>query len=182
MVPCNIIQQTSKKLNVEVCHVVESIEHLRNLEASKRRREKENEEKEKKRVNMKYEDYDWIELVVSRKIKKLYSAELDKYLVKHQLYPNVENLKIKAVTVHARRAGASVIVKKKQNIYRNNQDSGSESDSESTIESDDSDDKPDVVYQDLDHSTDGEDVEEEAPLITTTRYGRSEGTWRLIKI
>ena len=39
-----------------------------------------------------------------------------------------------------------------------------------------------IVYQDLDDSTDGEDVEEEAPLITTTRYGRSAGTWRLTKI
>ena len=62
-----LIQQTSKKLNVEVCHVVQSIEHLRYLQASKRRREKENEEKKKKRVNMKYEDYDWIDLVVSKK-------------------------------------------------------------------------------------------------------------------
>ena len=51
-----LIQQTSKKLNVEVCHVVQSIKHLRYLEAStsERRREKENEEKKKKRVNMKY--------------------------------------------------------------------------------------------------------------------------------
>ena len=66
-----LIQQTSKKLNVEVCHVVQSIEHLRYLQASKRRREKENEEKKKKRVNMKYEDYDWIDLVVSKKNKKI---------------------------------------------------------------------------------------------------------------
>ncbi|CAB3991366.1 Hypothetical predicted protein [Paramuricea clavata] len=80
-----LIQQTSRKLNVEVCHVVQSIEHLRNLEASKRRREKENEEKTKRRVNMKYKVYDCIDLVVSGKINRLYSAELDKYLVKHQL-------------------------------------------------------------------------------------------------
>ena len=88
-----LIQQASKKLNVELCHVVQSIKHLRYLEPSKRRRGKENEEKKKKRVNMKYKDYDWIDLVVSRKIKQLYSAELDKYLVKHQvnLILNVEN-------------------------------------------------------------------------------------------
>ena len=167
-----LIQQTSKKLNVEVCHVVQSIEHLRNVEASKRVREKKNEEKKKKRVNMKYDDFDWIDLVVSRKINKLYSAELDKYLVKHQLNTKCRKSdKIKAITVHALRAGASVIVQKKQNIYSNNRDSGSGSD-----------DELDVVYQDLDDSTDGEDVEEEAPLITTTRYGRSAGTWRLTKI
>ena len=178
-----LIQQTSKKLNVEVCHVVQSVEHLRNLEASKRRREKENEEKKKKRVNMKYDDYDWIDLVVSGKINKLCSAELDKYLVKHQLNTKCRKSdKIKAVTVHALRAGASVIVKKKQNIHSNSPDSGSESDSESNKESDDSGDELDVVHQDLDDSTDGEDVEEEAPLITTTRYGRSAGTWRLTKI
>ena len=34
----------------------------------------------------------------------------------------------------------------------------------------------DVVYDD---STDDEDLEEDAPLITTTRYDRSAGTWRL---
>lgn len=38
------------------------------------------------------------------------------------------------------------------------------------------------MYEDLDDSTDGEDLEEKAPLITTTRYGRSAGTWRLGKI
>ena len=96
-----LIQQTSRKLNVEVCHVVQSIEHLRNLEAIKRRQEKENEEKKNKRVNMKYKDYDWIDLVVSRKINKLYSAELDKYLVEHQLNTKCKKSdKLKAVTVH----------------------------------------------------------------------------------
>ena len=124
-----------------------------------------------------------IDLVVSGKINKLYSAELDKYLVKHQLDTKCRKSdKIKAVTVHALRAGASVIVKKMHNIHSNNRDSGSESDSESTIESDDCDDELDVVYQDLDDSTDEEDVEEEAPLLTTTRYGRSARTWRLTKI
>ena len=177
-----LIQQTSKKSNVEVCHVVQSIEHLRNLEASKKRREKENEMKTMKRVNMKYKDYDWIDLVVSGKINKLYSAEVDKYLVKHQLNTKCRKSdKIKAVTVHALRAGAFVIVTKEQNIYGSNRVSDGESDSESTIERDDSDDELDVVYQDLDDSTDGEDVEEDAPLITTTKYGRSAGTWRLTK-
>ncbi|CAB4041730.1 Transient receptor potential cation channel subfamily A member 1, partial [Paramuricea clavata] len=139
-----LIQQMSRKLNVEVCHVVQSIEHLRNLEASKRRREKENEEKNKRRFNMKYEDYDWIDLVVSGKINKLYSAELDKYLVEHQLNTKCRKSdKIKAVTVHALRAGATVVVIEKQNVYNDNWESDNESDSESTIESDCSDDELD---------------------------------------
>ena len=42
------------------------------------------------------------------KIKQLYSAELDKYLVKHQELNTKcrKSYKIKAVTVHALRAGS----------------------------------------------------------------------------
>ena len=90
---------------------------------------------------------DGLTVVVSGKIYKLYSAELDKYLVKHQLNTECRKSdKIKAVTLHALRSGATEIVREKKNVYSNVQESGSESDSESIIQSDCSDEL-DVVYK-----------------------------------
>ena len=59
----------------------------------------------------------------------MYSA--DKYLVKYQLNTECRKSNVfKAVTVHALRSGSTVVVKEKQNAYSNDQELGSESDSE----------------------------------------------------
>ncbi len=63
--------------------------------------------------------------------------------------------------LHALGSGDTEIVKEKQNVYSNDQELGSENDSESIIQSDCMViDKLDVVQGGLDDST-GEDLEEE---------------------
>ena len=79
------IEKTSKKLNIEICHAVSCLEHLRSLDIGKSRKARDKDAKKQHKNYMKYEDYDWMQLVISGKISKLYVLELDRYLDKYNL-------------------------------------------------------------------------------------------------
>ena len=170
------IEKTAKKLNIEICHAVSCLEHLRSLDIGKSRRVGDKDTKRQQRNDMKYEDYDWMQLVISGKISKLYVFELDRYLDKFKLNKKCKKAdKIKSITVNVLR---NMPVEEHQlKNYENDEKSDSDGADEET-DSEFDDDESDLVFHDLDEEEINAD-EADVPLIRRNRYGRLVGTWRL---
>ena len=82
------IKETASRLGIDEKLVVFCLEHLKDLSVNKQWRAFENTRNKNEKINAKYDDYDWLSLVVSGKINKLLAMELDKNLQKHKLNTN----------------------------------------------------------------------------------------------
>jgi hypothetical protein len=189
----HVITETVARLAIDESLVISSIEHLRNLEANKERRERERMKNREQKENSKFEDYNWLELVLSGKINKLLVVELNKYLERYKLNLKCSKKdKIHAITVNVLRQESEETTKNvMQQVAPKIQDAGDisdrttsddeigESDSEYEAENDDD---SDLVFMDLDEQSQEQSEEllpESDRLIVTTRSGRIAGSWKL---
>ena len=97
----DIIEETAAKLAINEALVVSCITHLRDLEANRERREQEKMRNKEKIANNTFEDYNWLELVLSERINKLLVVELNKYIEYHKLNMKCSKKdKVRAITVN----------------------------------------------------------------------------------
>jgi hypothetical protein len=182
------IEEVAAKLAINETLVVSCIEHLRNLEANKERRERERMKIKDKKENSKFEDYNWLELVLSGKINKLLVVELNKYLEKYKLNLKCSKKdKIQAITLNVLKQESVERTKHVMKEVSSQLQDGDDpvdrtvSDDELSYESDEdnsSDDDDDLVFKDFDEES--EELSQLAHgLVVTTRSGRSAGSWKL---
>ena len=156
------------------------------MSVNKARRDNEKTKKKEEKRNAKYEDYNWLELVISGKLNGLLVLELDKYLTKYKLNTNCSKVdKVRAITADVlqkessgkqKKAMASVSAKSAE-LMTDELDGRTDSEwsEDDDVDSDDEEsDDDDVVLNDFD-----DDSEEHGGLIVTTRSGRTAGSWRL---
>ncbi len=74
-----IIEEIARRLAIEDSLVVSCVNHLPDLSASKERRVVHRSKQKDQHNNSTYDDYDWLELGVTRKPSKLLVIGLDKY-------------------------------------------------------------------------------------------------------
>ena len=148
------IEETARKLAIgEVC-VISCIEHLRDLSINKERRDRTRAVNRERKVNAKYEDYDWLELVITGKINGLLVLELDRYLDRHNLHKKCSKKdKVKAITADILRRQANnnlrkVIEELSQPDIPDELDE--ESDISDSDDDDDDDSDNDLVFDDFD--------------------------------
>lgn len=182
------IKETAAKLAINETLVVSCIEHLRNLEANKERRERERMKNKEKKENSKFEDYNWLELVLSGKINKLLVVELNKYLEKYKLNLKCsKNDKIQAITLNVLTQESvertKHVMKEISSQLQDGDDLldrsvGDDKLSCESGEENSSDDDDDLVFRDFDEES--EELSQLAQgLVVTTRSGRSAGSWKL---
>jgi hypothetical protein len=160
---------------------------LRDLSINKERRDRTRALNRERKVNAKYEDYEWLELVITGKINGLLVLELDRYLDRHNLHKKCRKKdKVKAIT-------ADILRRQTNNILKNvieessQPDIPDELDEESDISDSDDDDDDDsdndlVVFNDFDDENDEGNEKQDSSkekLFVSTRSGRQAGSWRL---
>ena len=154
------------------------------MSVNKARRDNEKTKKEEKR-NAKYEDCNWLKLVISGKLNGLLVLELNKYLTKYKLNTNCSKVdKVRAITADVLRKESSGKQKKAMagvsaksaELMTDELDGRTDSEwsEDDDVDSDDEESDDDVVLNDFD-----DDSEEHGGLIVTTRSGRTAGSWRL---
>ena len=137
------------------------------------RAEEQNQRKEKK-----YEEYDWLNLVLQGEIDKLTVHELDKYIDKHNLGKKGKKKdKLSAITAdvlrksHARSTGHAL---EQLRIDQRSSDSDGESEQNHVLEEFGSDSETGDESEGEQDQTD-----DPVPLVVQTRYGRYPGNWAL---
>ena len=182
------IKKTASRLGIDEKLLVSCLEHLRDISLNKQRRAFENMRNKNEKINAN----DWLSLVVSGKINKLFAMELDKYLQKHKLNTNCKKTdKIRAITADVLQKET---IEKQQKVINHILNSPIDKDSDHPVDKDldngDSDESEDSDSDDLDfkyldfevekEENEDEDLNsEEEDLIVTTRYLRTAGSWRL---
>lgn len=184
-----VVEETATKLAIDEVCVVSCVDHLKGLSINKERRERTKAVNKEKKINAKYEDYDWLELVISGKINGLLVLELDKYLDRHNLHKKCSKKdKVRAVTADVLRKQASDNINRviKESSHRNEEVPDVEDEENDITNSDDDvddDSDNDLVFDDFDDEN-NEKIEEQDSwfndnLVVATRSGRQAGSWRL---
>lgn len=145
------IKEFAKEFAVDEKYVRTYIEHLNILKLKDTIRKQQRKADKHGRDSKRYEDYDWLDMVLKGTLKQLLVAELNKYLVHHGLLTaGRKNDKIETVTCHVLRSKSNKEIEKKKTEETNTDDSESGSSDESdsdyivaTFGSDREDDVPD---------------------------------------
>ncbi len=58
-----VIEETATKLAIDEACVISCLDHLKDLSLNKERRERTKAVNKERKINAKYEDYDWLELL-----------------------------------------------------------------------------------------------------------------------
>ena len=117
----DMIEDTARKLGIEDSLVVSCVNHPRDLSASKERRAVHRSEQKDQKTNSTYDDYDWLQLVVTGKLSKLLVIELDKYLLQHHMNINCSTKdKVRGITADVLRKET---IENQQTVLKNVQES-----------------------------------------------------------
>jgi hypothetical protein len=148
----DLITEFSDKFYVKREYVVNYIQHLTNLHHTKGIRARQRARDKVEREGKDYDDYNWLDLVVNGKLKSLKVVELDKYLDKNKLSKKGKKAdKVNAITVD--------VLRKKQNdtIEKVIEETGSDYNSDTGINSDSDED---VILDEFGDDTSSESDEE----------------------
>ncbi|CAB4011421.1 Transient receptor potential cation channel subfamily A member 1 [Paramuricea clavata] len=164
-------------------YVVASIEHLTNLQSTKQIRSRGRAEEQRHRKERKYDEYDWINLVLQGELSKLTIPELDKYITENKLNKKGKKKdKLDAITADVlRKHQGRPIEDVLEPQHRDQASSESDSDQDIVLEEFGSESDPESETEDEPENEQIQTVDP-VPLVVQTRYGRYAGNWALSEL
>ena len=164
-------------------YVVASIEHLTNLQSTKQIRSRGRAEEQRHRKERKYDEYDWINLVLQGELSKLTIPELDKYITENKLNKKGKKKdKLDAITADVlRKHQGRPIEDLLEPQHRDQASSESDSDQDIVLEEFGSESDPESETEDEPENEQIQTVDP-VPLVVQTRYGRYAGNWALSEL